>query len=82
MINKPTPNQVVKPASVIIKGGNRPFVIPKACTAPTPRPQRQVKIHETEIGYPLFNIIATIQLAKPTTDPIDKSIPAVINTTV
>ena len=41
-----------------------------------------VKIHETEIGYPLFNIIATIQLAKPTTDPIDKSIPAVINTTV
>ena len=30
----------------------------------------------------MFNIRATIQLAKPTTDPIDKSIPAVIKTTV
>ena len=50
VINKPTPNQVVKPANVIIKGGNRPFVIPKACTAPTPKPHKHVKIHETEIG--------------------------------
>ena len=43
VINKPTPNQVVNPANVIIKGGNRPFVIPKACTAPTPKPHRHVK---------------------------------------
>ena len=30
----------------------------------------------------MFNIRATIQLDNPTTDPIDKSIPAVIKTTV
>ena len=65
VINNPTPNQVVRPAKVIIKGGSFPFVIPKAWMAPTAKPLNIVAIMETEIGYHIIKLLEVEDAVQP-----------------
>ena len=83
VINRPMPRKAVKVASVMMKGGSPSCTMPKPWKVPIAAPiserQQDRRGRSVRRGSAARQ---TITLAKPTTAPTDRSMPAVMITKV
>ena len=82
VISRPIPRSAVRVASVMMKGGKPRRLTPKAWKMPMKTPNASVMRIAAQIGKSFVNSQAMMTLAKPTTAPTDRSIPAVMMTKV
>ncbi len=82
VMSRPTPRSAVSVASVMMKGGKPRRLTPKAWKVPMATPNTSVMRIAAQIGKSFVSSKAMMTLAKPTTAPTDRSIPAVMMTKV